>query len=142
MNPTSPLLVPFFGMMLTTFLVWIFMYIRRLSWIFANRVPSHQISTPEKMSQVLPEAVNHASNNLKNLFELPVLFYVVCLFLLISSKVDSIHLYCAYGFFLFRTVHSAIHCTVNIVPLRFMAYLISAICLWTMVFRCALLVLF
>lgn len=35
---------------------------------------------------ILPASVNHASNNLKNLFELPVVFYALCAVLLVSQS--------------------------------------------------------
>ncbi len=64
---------------------------------------------------ILPASVNHASNNLKNLFELPVVFYALCAVLLVSQSVDAVYLYCAWAFVGLRVLHSLIHCTVNIV---------------------------
>ncbi|MGK7882873.1 MAG: MAPEG family protein [Crocosphaera sp.] len=132
---TVQIFIPFFGVMILTFLVWIYMYIRRLSWIFANNPEPSMLSTPEKLNQIIPEQITYPANNLKNLFELPILFYAVCLYLAWSSTVDLVYIYCAYGFFIFRVVHSVIHCTVNIVLARFWIYIISAICLWVMILR-------
>jgi len=42
------------------------------------------------------------------------------------------------GFAGFRVLHSAVHCTINIVILRFWLYCISALALWFMVARAAL----
>ncbi len=132
---TVQIFVPFFGVMILTLLVWIYMYIRRLSWIFANKPEPSFLSTPEKLIQIIPEQINYPANNLKNLFELPVLFYAVCLYLAWSSTVDIVYIYCAYGFFIFRVIHSVIHCTVNIVLARFGIYVLSAVCLWVMILR-------
>lgn len=132
---TTPLSTPFFGMMILTFLVWIYMYIRRLSWIANNKPDPVTLSTPEKLAQTLPEHINYASYNLKNLFELPVLFYAVCLYLMCTDVVDEVHIICAYVFLSFRILHSLIHCTINFVPARFVTYLIASIALWTMIVR-------
>lgn len=131
------LFIPFFGMMILTLAVWIYMYILRLSWIASHKPDHNLISTPEKMAQMLPERINYPSYNLKNLFELPVLFYAVCLYLGWAGTTDNVDIYCAYGFLILRIMHSAIHCTVNIVPLRFTAYFLSAIFLWIMILRAA-----
>ncbi len=132
------LFVPFLGMMLLTLVVWLYMYVRRLAWLAANGPENEQIDTPEKLNALLPDLVNRPSNNLKNLFELPVLFYALCLYLALAEQVDGVHVACAWGFFVLRAVHSAIHCTINLVPLRFAAYLLAALFLWTMVVRAAL----
>ena len=132
------LLLPFFGMMLLTFLVWVYMYFRRITWIIKNDIATEKLKTPESLNQIIPEAVNRPANNLKNLFELPILFYVVCVYLLMFQQVDLLSIYCAYGFISLRIIHSIIHCTVNIVMWRFAAYVLSSICLWTMVIHSAL----
>lgn len=132
------LLIPFFGMLILTLLVWVYMYIRRISFMVKNRIPAHAGRTPEKMAQILPEAVNTSAYNLRNLFELPVLFYAVCLYLIWAGQVDNTHLNCAYVFFVFRAIHSAIHCTFNNVMMRFGVYIVSSIALWIMVIRAAL----
>ncbi len=131
----NAIFVPFFGLMLLTMVVWVFMYIRRLTWISVNSPDPQSISTPEKLNQVLPEAVNYPSNNLKNLFELPVLFYALCLYLAAVAQVDSLYVYSAYGYLALRVVHSAVHCTVNLVLLRFGLYVTSSLILWLMIGR-------
>jgi len=130
--------MPFFGVMLLTLVVWTYMYVRRLTWIATNRPDLALVSTPEKLAQTIPQRVNLPSDNLKNLFEMPILFYAVCLYLSWSGNVDPVHIFCAYAFLVLRVAHSAIHCTLNYVPARFLAYVLSASCLWIMVVRSAL----
>lgn len=131
------ILQPVVCMMLLTCAVWAFMYMRRLSFVLGNNIDPQSIATPELMSSMLPASINNSSNNLKNLFELPVVFYALCAFLLIAQKVDAIFLYSAWTFFGFRAVHSLIHCTVNVVYFRFTAYFFASIVLWFMVARLA-----
>ena len=132
------ILLPFFGMMLLTAVVWAYMYYRRLSFIFANRIRPQELRTPELAGAVLPEEAQYSANNLRNLLELPVIFYALCLYLYASQAVDSIHVGAAWVFLGLRVLHSANQCTVNHVMYRFYTYFASALVLWFMVGRAAL----
>jgi hypothetical protein len=59
------------------------------------------------------------------------------LYLFVTAKVDETYLIAAWVFAGFRVLHSAVHCTVNIVMLRFWLYCIAALALWFMVVRAA-----
>jgi hypothetical protein len=130
----SPILVPFAGMLLLTLVVWVVMFYRRITAIQALGVRPRTRADLELLG---PAAVN-ASNNLQNLFELPVVFYACVLALLQTAQVDALHVACASGFFAFRIAHSAIHCTYNEVMHRFSVYAIASLFLWIMVVRLAL----
>ncbi len=129
---------PFFATMLLTLAVWIHMYARRTTYLVSHRVDLRKVNTPVKAAQVIPESVALPSHNLKNLFELPTLFYAICLYLYVTNSVDAVHFIAAWWFFAFRVVHSLIHCTINKVVARFAAYVVSAAGLWLMVIRSAL----
>ena len=86
----------------------------------------------------LPVEVNYPANNLKNLFELPVLFYGLCLYLFVSGNVDPIYVGAAWSFFALRLLHSIVHSTRNVVILRFYCYAAGAIVLWFMLGRALL----
>ena len=129
---------PFLAMMLLTFVVWLVMYTRRLRYLFKNKIDYRTINTREKAAGLVPEQISYASDNLKNLFEFPVLFYALCLYLYVSGSVDTIYLAAAWWFFGFRVVHSFIHCTSNVVPHRFGTYMLAAFGLWFMVLRAAI----
>ena len=135
MTNNMEILAPFFGVMLLTLIVWIYMYIRRTSYLLREKIDLRKVDTPEKAAALVPADVSLASHNLKNLFELPVVFYAICLYLFVSESVDSIYLAAAWWFLLFRIVHSLIHCTYNKVEHRFAAYMLAAIALWVMVPR-------
>lgn len=138
----SSILQPAIAMFVLTFIVWIWMAVTRFSYFSKNRVQPQQVATPEQMSQVLPEKIQNPGNNLKNLFELPVIFYALCGFLFASARVDAIYVAKAWLFVFFRALHSMIHCTNNIVRYRFMAYAVSSTVLWLMVARFAVQIYF
>ena len=124
-------------MMFLTFLVWTYMYIRRLSYLHANKVDPASISTPVAGVREIPAHINLAAFNLSNLFELPILFYALCLYLFVTGGVDTVHIATAWWFVAFRVFHSVVHCTNNNVPLRFTLYMLSSVGLWIMVGRAA-----
>jgi hypothetical protein len=74
----------------------------------------------------------------QNLFEMPVLFYALVLYLFATNQVDGAYVAVAWVFVAFRALHSAVHCTVNVVKLRFFLYLISTLALAYMACRAAL----
>jgi hypothetical protein len=129
---------PFLGMMLLTLAVWLTMYVRRLVFLSKNKIDYRTINTREKAAGLVPEEISYASDNLQNLFEFPVLFYAICIYLYATGAVDTLYLVAAWWFFGFRIVHSYLHCTSNVVPQRFVAYVVSAIGLWFMVVRAAI----
>lgn len=131
---------PFFATLILTLVVWAYMYGRRLPFIFSSGLDPKQM-TPGELARLSPPQVSNPSDNLKNLFELPTVFYAVVLYLHASGSVDSAHVAAAWAFFVFRALHSAVHCTFNFIPLRFVLYVVSAVALWYMVLRAAFAVL-
>lgn len=72
-------------------------------------------------------------NALENQFELPVLFYAVCLALQASGAVDALTLSLAWLFAVSRYVHSFIHVTSNRIRHRQPAFVVgflTVIALW------------
>jgi hypothetical protein len=134
-NQTA-IFLPFVGTMLLTIVVWSYMYARRIPFILRNNLTPQQL-TPAELARLSPSEVANPSDNLKNLFELPTIFYATVLYLYVAQQVDGLYLVAAWLFFAFRVLHSAVHCTFNFVPLRFWLYAISALALWFMVLRIA-----
>jgi hypothetical protein len=56
----------------------------------------------------------------------------------VTGQVDAAYVNAGWIFVLFRVLHSAVHCTFNLVMLRFYLYLISTLALWFMFARAAL----
>jgi hypothetical protein len=127
---------PFVALMLLTLVVWIYMYARRIPFILRRKLTPAQL-TPAEFTRLSPPEVANPSDNLKNLFELPTLFYAVVLLLFVTGQVDGVYVAAAWTFVVFRVLHSIVHCTFNLVPLRFWLYAISALALWFMVLRAA-----
>lgn len=129
---------PVFAMLCLTFLVWVHLYVRRIHFITNDGLTPEQLAVPGALADLSPPAVSNPSDNFKNLFEIPVLFYVLALYLFVTSQVDATYLIAAWVFVAFRALHSAVHCTINIVMLRFYLYLISTLAVWFIGARAAL----
>ena len=129
---------PFLATMLLTLVVWVYMYVRRISFLRKNDISPKDMAVPGALAQISPAAVSNPSDNLKNLFEMPVLFYALALYLFVTAQVDVVYVNAAWVFVAFRALHSAVHCTFNLVMLRFFLYLIATVAVWFMLARAAL----
>jgi hypothetical protein len=136
--PQTAIFGPFFATILLTFLVWVYLYVRRIRFINANQLTPAQLAIPGELARLSPPEVSNPSDNFKNLFEIPVLFYALALYLFVTNQVDAAHVIAGWIFVAFRFLHSAVHCTINLVMLRFNLYLVSTLALWFMATRAAL----
>ena len=137
MNQTA-IFGPFFATMFLTLLVWMYMYIRRIRFITSSKLSPKDLAVPGALAQLSPPGVSNPSDNLKNLFEIPVLFYALTLYLFVTNQVDVTYVRAAWVFVGFRALHSAVHCTFNLVLLRFYLYLFASLAVWFMAIRAAL----
>lgn len=127
--------LPMLATMTLTAIVWFYMYARRIPAMRRAGVRVQTYTTPDAVAEYLPDEVNYSANNLKNLFEVPILYYGLCLYLFVSGNVDTAYVIAAWLFFVFRLFHSIVHCTRNIVMLRFYLYSGAAVALWFMLGR-------
>jgi len=125
------ILMPAIALVAVTFVVWCWMYFTRLRYLRANRIDPNSIATRERGAARL-EPVSAPSDSFQNLFEMPVLFYVLIILLLDTGHANSGFVSAAWAFVALRTLHSAIHCTYNDVMHRFTVYALSSLVLWGM----------
>ncbi len=132
----SPIFAPLLAQMLLTMLVWIYLFAKRIPFILNSKLTPAQL-TPLEFVKLMPPEVANPSDNFKNLCELPVLFYALVLFLFTTERVDTVYVVAAWAFVGFRVLHSVMHCTINIVNIRFAFYLLASLALWFMLLRSA-----
>jgi hypothetical protein len=123
---TKLILYPLFAMFLLACIVAATMMRRRVAYK-GNRVHPQKTATSAEMAATIKDT--RASDNFRNLFEIPVLFYVAVFTIHISGLTNTVYLVLAWGYVAARYVHSYIHCTSNIVMNRFYAFLTSCFCL-------------
>jgi hypothetical protein len=134
----NAIFAPFFAQMFLTLLVWVYMYARRIPFIVGLKLTQADMAKAGELARLSPAAVSNPSDNLKNLFEIPVLFYALVLFLYATRQVDALYLGAAWVFVAFRVAHSIVHCTFNLVLLRFYLYLTATLAVWFILIRAAL----
>jgi hypothetical protein len=132
----KPILIPLLVQVLLTFSVWIYLFAWRIPEIKRKRIDPQRLQDRAAAHALLPDSAN-ASNNLQNLFELPVLFYAAVLLSLLLMIQDPLLVLLAWGFVAMRVVHSVIHCSYNNVNHRFAAYALSCLFLLFMWIRLA-----
>ncbi|MDH5287286.1 MAG: MAPEG family protein [Betaproteobacteria bacterium] len=122
MNPVAErwLLYPLLAMALLTFAVGTLMYRRRVAEIRRKGVRLQSIASSAGMAATLEDT--RASDNFRNLFEVPVLFYAGVLVAYAAHLASPAYLAVAWAFVAARIVHSAIQCTTNRVRYRFLAF--------------------
>jgi hypothetical protein len=132
----KPLVLPLLAQILLTFLVWFYLFARRIPEIMQKRIDVRKLKDRAEGHALLPDSAA-ASNNLKNLFEMPVLFYVAILLALTLLIQDTLMVLLAWGYVGARYVHSLIHCSYNDVNHRFAAYAVSCVFLLLLWIRLA-----
>ena len=124
----NPLFWPIIAMAGLTFLVWLRMFQTRVGEMKRRSIHPQSVAHSAQMAQLVEDS--RASDNLRNLFELPVLFYAAML-LCLQAGIDSLAiLVLAWAYVVLRVLHSYIHCTYNRVMDRFKAYVLSGFVLW------------
>jgi hypothetical protein len=111
------------AMVLLTFAVGLRMLFTRAHEMRSKRIHPQAASTSLKMAAQLQDV--QAADNFRNLFEVPVLFYVLAAIAIATNYVPDWLVFCAWMFFVLRILHSLIHCTYNKVYHRFAAFLAS-----------------
>ena len=126
MQPTL-IFWPVFGMFVLVTLV-----VMRLATLRFNIVKNKKINLDYyklMRGDTEPDLLIAAARNLANLFEMPVLFYVVVFVIFSTGHVDSAMLLFSWLYVAFRAGHSFVHLTSNHVMTRFRLYFLSNICL-------------
>jgi hypothetical protein len=79
-----------------------------------------------------PARAQQVSNTYANQFELPMLFFVLVAFALITRKADLLFVVMSWMFVVTRIFHAGIYVTSNRIQYRFTVFLIGAIILFLM----------
>lgn len=136
----KPMLLPLLTQVLLTFLVWFYLFTRRIPEILHRDLDAKNLKDRAEAHGLMPDSAA-ASNNLKNLFEMPLLFFTAVLLALVLMIQDQLLVFLAWGFVGSRVIHSLIHCTYNDVNHRFAVYVISCLFLLLLWIRLATFIL-
>ncbi len=116
--------LPTLAMVALTFTVLAVMFRRRVAQMKRDRVHPQAVATSQQTAVLFTDVA--PADNFRNLFEMPVLFYLAIVVAAMTDQVTTPVLILAWGYVFARILHSAIHCTYNKVMHRFRAYALSA----------------
>ncbi len=111
-----------------------------LGWLAATRLPAmSKIGMDLKTAAPggrgadidpnVPPSVAWKSHNYAHLMEQPTIFYPAIIILALTGAGTGLNLYLAWGYVVFRIIHSLYQALVNKVSVRFVIFLLSTICL-------------
>ena len=112
---------PAVAMAMLTFVVMGLTLRERVGQMRRGKIHPQSISTSGQLAAKLTDS--RCADNLRNLFELPVLFYVALVIAFVTAQAGPLFTLLAWLFVVLRFTHSAIHCSYNKVMHRFRAYL-------------------
>lgn len=124
-----PLLLPVFALVLLVFIVAVTMLRARIAEMKRLRIHPQKFATSAGTAQLECAAI---ADNFRNLFEMPVLFYLLVVLLMITGQQGMVFVALAWLYVALRYVHSFIHCGYNKVIHRFYAFAASVLVLAVM----------
>ena len=137
-RPASALLAPIFALVGLTALVWLAMVIVRNTAVLRGSVSAQYfVSFADNVPE---EWLERPARTFNNLMQVPVLFYVVCLLMMVTERLDSAQTTLAWIFVGARLLHAFVYIVSNNVKYRFacwMAGCITLIFLWARFARMA-----
>ena len=126
----DPIWLPCAAMVGVTALVWIKLYADRLGEMRVRRIAPQAVATAREAAGQLQRT--QAAENFRNLFEVPVLFYLICVALAVSGATTPGFVAASWAYVGLRALHSLIHVTYNRVVHRFLVYVASTLLLFGM----------
>lgn len=121
MTPSQQLVLACAAMVLLTLVVGLRLLFVRVAEMRARRIPPQLVATRRQVAEALADS--RASDNFSHLFEVPTLFYALCVTALALGQIPGWLPVLAWLFVALRVAHSAIQCTYNKVMHRFPVFL-------------------
>jgi hypothetical protein len=122
--------LPAVAMVLLTSAVLVRMFFERRRQVRTDRIHYREIPSSSQMAARFVDT--RAADNYRNLFEMPVLFYLALAAAAATAQVGPLVLGLAWSYVGLRALHSWIHCGYNRVMHRFYAFLASNVVLWVL----------
>jgi hypothetical protein len=134
MEPTA-VLIPMFTLMVFSIVMTVTLGMSRNVAVLTRRVRIKVFATFSEPGET--EALLAIRRNVANLYELPTIFYALCLTAYSAGVADSATVMLAWIFVASRVVHSSIHITYNNVLHRFLVFAFGLVIVAVMLIRIA-----
>lgn len=120
---------PMFGMFVLTIIVLITNLFLRVRAVLTKQIHPKYFKIFDSDVAKPPQQIIQAKNQLDNLFQMPVLFYGICLLSISLNRIYTLTVVLAWLYVGLRICHTLIHMTYNHVTHRLAAFLSSNIVL-------------
>jgi hypothetical protein len=137
MHP-SPLLAPIVALVAWSLIMYIWMYAARLGAMRRAGISAKGMRGTRGLDGIIPDEANWKAHNYGHLMEQPTIFYAIVFALILMGFDAPINVYLAWGYVAFRILHSIFQATINIVPVRFLLFLLSTLCLIALTIHAAI----
>ena len=134
--PPSPLLGPVVALVAWSIIMLIWMAAARFPLLRGRDIPNG--SRGADLERVAPGKAHWPAHNYVHLMEQPTIFYAIVFALILMGFDAPINVYLAWGYVGFRILHSIWQATINIVPVRFLLFLLSTLCLVALTIHAAI----
>ena len=129
-----------FGMITVTAVMVLLLYASRIQALSQraknpNIVPNEVARHSDEIRKYMSPRNRVITENYNHLFEQPTLFYAVVVYIFLMGNTDTTHIILAWGYVIFRAIHSVYQLTLNQVPMRATIFGIAGVFLLIMIFR-------
>ena len=135
MHP-SPLLAPVVALVAWSIVMFFWLAIARAPQLKGRKIPEGARGADLEREE--PGRRNWPAHNYQHLMEQPTIFYAIVFALILMGFDAPINVYLAWGYVGFRILHSIWQATINIVPVRFLFFLLSTLCLVALTIHAAI----
>jgi hypothetical protein len=132
----SPLLGPVVALVAWSIVMLFWMAIARTAQLRGRKIPEGTRGADLEREQ--PGRVNWPAHNYQHLMEQPTIFYAIVFALILMGFDHPVNTYLAWGYVVLRILHSIFQATINVVPVRFLIFLLSTLCLIALTIHAAI----
>jgi len=126
---SSHIFWPVLAQVFLTLVMFIVLGARKAKAVKAGKVNRQQAALDNR---VWPEDVVKVSNNIANQFEVPILFYILCIVLYSINAAGIVACVLAWLFVISRYAHAWVHVGSNYVPVRMRLFMVGCLVLLVM----------
>ena len=139
----SPILIPVVALVAWSLLMMLWMFavrsraMRNAGISLKGRVGSRGA----QLDGVVEDSAQWKSHNYNHLMEQPTLFYAIAITLALMDFGGGPNYWLAWGYVVFRILHSIVQATVNVVIYRFALFMLASLCLMALTLHAGLKIL-
>lgn len=120
----SSMIAPVMALVAWSLVMWVWMYVQRIPAMHKAGVKPQDARFPGSLD-ILPDSARQAADNYNHLMEQPTIFYAAALAIQVAGHADPMAVHLAWVYVGVRVLHSLLQVSLNLVPVRFLLFVIS-----------------